>query len=614
MAEFQSIDRTGDSVIKWKTVDISDVQNIGSLTNLANGVNKLTVGTYLDITPAILSSNVTLSCDGTNDTLAVYSTDRSLPKFRITETGSLWLDATAEFQCGNLGISEYQINATNGMYISMDEDVPATSKYIFKLGGMTPIYNNSNNGEYIVVSASPGSLADLLYYELNHVQKLKIDYTGLVDCTALKIGSTNGYLTATSGTVSGSATIPTSDIASLSSYASFSNYSTTSAANALYSALAHTHQISNNNIKLGDTSLVGLTSGTDNISIGNNALNALTSGSRNIAIGSLVLDTSTTGNDNVCIGYNSMTADTTGSNNIAIGSYCLDTLTTGTNNIGIGSSSQTAITTGTDNISLGLDSLKTNTTGSKCVAIGSRALSSATTSSWNIAIGEEALYTNTTGGGNCALGYQALFYNTTGYSNVAMGYQSMKQLTTSAQNTAIGHSSLMNVSSGYFNSAIGFESLKANTSGGFNIGVGYKAGVFGTTGSSNIYIGIDSYAQGTAGESNKTFIGNSVTTETNLAGQLKLSKGITILEGSNLYSGNATLVAGTVTISTTAVTATSRIYVSSQNLSGTEYGFVRVSARTASTSFVITSYRGGNTTDTATGDTSDVSWCIITPG
>jgi hypothetical protein len=69
--------------------------------------------------------------------------------------------------------------------------------------------------------------------------------------------------------------------------------------------------------------------------------------------------------------------------------------------------------------------------------------------------------------------------------------------------------------------------------------------------------------------------------------------------------GLATLVAGTVTVSTTAVTANSRIYLTGQgDTAGTE-GWLRVSARSAGTSFTITSSSGT--------DTSTVAWMIVEP-
>jgi hypothetical protein len=80
--------------------------------------------------------------------------------------------------------------------------------------------------------------------------------------------------------------------------------------------------------------------------------------------------------------------------------------------------------------------------------------------------------------------------------------------------------------------------------------------------------------------------------------------GLGVKEGSNAKMGLATLVAGTVTVSTTRVTANSRIFLSVQTAGGTQ-GFLRISARTAGTSFVITSTSGS--------ETSTVAWLIVEP-
>jgi hypothetical protein len=68
--------------------------------------------------------------------------------------------------------------------------------------------------------------------------------------------------------------------------------------------------------------------------------------------------------------------------------------------------------------------------------------------------------------------------------------------------------------------------------------------------------------------------------------------------------GRATLVAGAVVVANTTVTATSNIYVTSQ-VDGGAPGFLRVSTRTAGTSFTITSSSGT--------DTSTVAWLMIDP-
>lgn len=81
-----------------------------------------------------------------------------------------------------------------------------------------------------------------------------------------------------------------------------------------------------------------------------------------------------------------------------------------------------------------------------------------------------------------------------------------------------------------------------------------------------------------------------------------LGKGLQIKTGVNSKIGTAVLVAGTVTVANTSVTANSLIFLTSQVNGGTP-GFLRITAKTASTSFVITS--SSNT------DTSTVAWNII---
>lgn len=73
-------------------------------------------------------------------------------------------------------------------------------------------------------------------------------------------------------------------------------------------------------------------------------------------------------------------------------------------------------------------------------------------------------------------------------------------------------------------------------------------------------------------------------------------QGYRTAEGSNAKQGTATLTAGSVVVANTSVTATSRIFLTSQADGGTP-GFLRVSTRTAGTSFTITSSSG---TDTST--------------
>lgn len=85
-----------------------------------------------------------------------------------------------------------------------------------------------------------------------------------------------------------------------------------------------------------------------------------------------------------------------------------------------------------------------------------------------------------------------------------------------------------------------------------------------------------------------------------------VGSGISIKEGTNATMGLATLVAGTVTVNTTKVTANSRIMLTRQNLGTITVPVgLAVSARSSGTSFTILS---GDLSDTST-----IAWQIIEP-
>ena len=81
--------------------------------------------------------------------------------------------------------------------------------------------------------------------------------------------------------------------------------------------------------------------------------------------------------------------------------------------------------------------------------------------------------------------------------------------------------------------------------------------------------------------------------------------GLKVSEGSNAKQGTATLTAGTVVVANTSVTASSRIFLTGQTPGGTP-GALNVSARTAGTSFTVTSTSGA--------DTSTFAYEIFEPG
>lgn len=81
-----------------------------------------------------------------------------------------------------------------------------------------------------------------------------------------------------------------------------------------------------------------------------------------------------------------------------------------------------------------------------------------------------------------------------------------------------------------------------------------------------------------------------------------LGKGLQVKTGTNSKLGTATLVGGTATVANTSVTTNSRIFVTSQSDGGV-VGSLRITAKTAATSFVITS--------SSALDTSTVAWHIV---
>lgn len=81
-----------------------------------------------------------------------------------------------------------------------------------------------------------------------------------------------------------------------------------------------------------------------------------------------------------------------------------------------------------------------------------------------------------------------------------------------------------------------------------------------------------------------------------------LGKGLQVKTGTNSKLGTSVLVAGAVTVSNTSMTANSLIFITSQINGGTP-GFLRITAKTVGTSFVITS--------SSSSDTSTVAWMIV---
>lgn len=107
---------------------------------------------------------------------------------------------------------------------------------------------------------------------------------------------------------------------------------------------------------------------------------------------------------------------------------------------------------------------------------------------------------------------------------------------------------------------------------------------------------------------NGTKVLESTSTDIVATANLKLGtagNGLYVKEGTNATMGTATLVAGTVVVNTTKVTANSRIFLEVNGGTLTNVGAVYVSARTAGTSFTITSLN--------ILDASNVAWVLLEP-
>jgi hypothetical protein len=224
----------------------------------------------------------------------------------------------------------------------------------------------------------------------------------------------------------------------------------------------------------------------------------------------------------------------------------------------------------------------------------------------------------TTGAQNVCIGSYPGQNLTSGQSNVLIGDQAGASLTTGSYNMSIGYAALSSAGAGSdYNVAIGASSLLNVTNGDNNVGIGRNAGNTVTTGGNNTFIGYDS--DGVAGLSNQTAIGvNAICTAANqvmlgtaseavvVPGTLAVGGGTVVAK---LRHGNATLVSGTVTVTDTAITANSRIWINRFTDGGT-LGDSYSITRSAGASFTITS-KTANVT--ASLDTSVVTYFIIEP-
>ena len=326
------------------------------------------------------------------------------------------------------------------------------------------------------------------------------------------------------------------------------------------------------NTALGFNALNANISGSNLTAVGASALQNNTTGNENTAVGRVALAGNSTGNYNTAVGYNTLTSANsnsntavgqgagrlvTGAGNTIMGHNAMDSGGVAAGNVSIGYYSLYA-STASNNTAVGYQSGYSNTSG-EVVAVGYKSLFSNSTGLGNTAVGFQSQVNTNTGGYNTAVGSLTMQSNTNGSQNSAFGQAALQNNTTGNDNTGIGMQSLYSNTSGGQNTSLGFYSLRSNTTGSSNVALGYMAlrfndasqntaigygagygGIANVSGSNNIFIGYNSTGV-TAGESNRTWIGNSSTTSTWLAGN--------ILIGTTTDSGYKLDVNGTARVS-----------------------------------------------------------------
>ncbi len=301
-----------------------------------------------------------------------------------------------------------------------------------------------------------------------------------------------------------------------------------------------------------------------------------------------------------------------GLSNTASGYY---SVAFGDNNIASGS---VAVSFGTSNTASGTDSTAfgygNTASNTNAIAFGwqNQATGGSSTASgyYNIASGPESVAigrnnsVTTTGGTAMGIGNivsTSAYGFAFGQTNTASGSISYafggNNLASGALASAFGRS---NEASNTYASAFGFgntaSGVGSSAFGGSNTASADYASAFGY-GVNNSTANSTEVGRGDNGKARFSTAGMKLLTE---------GQGIYIKEGTDATMGLATLSSGTVVVSTTKVTANSRIFLTAQTLGTVTLGQgLAVSARTAGTSFTILSCSAI--------DTSTVSWIIFEP-
>lgn len=380
------------------------------------------------------------------------------------------------------------------------------------------------------------------------------------------------------------------------------------------------------NTCIGRESFVAMGAGTRNVAIGNNAGQATTAGNDNVYIGERVVTAKTSGNSNIVIGANISTSTGTASNELNIGGIITGTGTYTASTATIAMLGKTTFTPDATDAGINVGSLA----GDPSTPIAGDIWNNSSSSTLKLAQQNFALGT-TLAGSNRNISAEG-FSSDISLTLTAKGSSGIIASTTSGIDAlTIGGSS----------NAGAVQRIVSNGSAS-NVDVGLKAkGVglirfYNSSFNNNFQVDIASEDAITikpvdgitsVSENGKTLTvsGSTATGTDKPGGGLTLTTGaptgtgtpadivletrnstgtLKINGGANEQCGMAVLVGGTVVVNNTKITANSIILLTSQADGGTP-GFVRISARSAGTSFTILSSSGT--------DTSTIGWLIIEP-
>jgi hypothetical protein len=299
---------------------------------------------------------------------------------------------------------------------------------------------------------------------------------------------------------------------------------------------------------------------SNNVGVGSSALLAVTTGSSNVAIGKQAMLAATACVTNIAIGQESLKAIAVGEeNNIAIGvgaMYLMDEGTAGgdiDNNIAIGR-----------NAFIGGDLTSNDRQVQGNIAIGYQALDATgvNAQTGTIAIGFSALTALTSGAGNTAVGYTALMTEDVGVNNTAIGYKALTVCDNdTGMNTAVGSQAGLTLDAGNGNTLIGHNAAKLLTAGVNNVAIGLTALRTAALGeSTNIAIGgnamysVAEHSGGSSSANGNIAIGQDAMTGGALASGENFDYNIAIGENAMNSTGGEEQT-GTIAIGHSALTA-----------------------------------------------------------